>query len=110
MKEGGKVSEAADELGQAAVKDGKKVDGNKLGTIIMTHTVAVVVTAMGAGVLPGVGALIASGIMAAAIVVMYVRVGKCLQLNIEKDLEKAAIVSAVVTASLVGLLRGLSQV
>lgn len=104
MKKGGKLSKAANELAQGAAKEGKQIDEGKLETIIKAHAAAAAVAAMGAGVLPGVGSLISTAISGAAVVSMYVRIGKYLQISIKKDLWKA-IVTAIVTdlgASLVG--------
>ena len=71
-------------------------DSKELADIVVGHAAAAGLAAMAVGVLPGLGALIASGIAVGAIWTMYVRIGKYLHLSLSKDFWKA-IASAVAT-------------
>lgn len=79
-------------------------DSDELADIVIGHAAAAGVSAMAAGILPGVGAIIASGIAVGAIWTMYVRIGKCLHLSLSKDLWKA--VASAVLANIVTQLAG----
>lgn len=81
MKEGAKLSEAANELVQAAAKGGKKVDGNKLETIIMTHAAAAAVEGMHCKIrvlYANSDAFMAMHIGRPQVVAMHVQIGKYL--------------------------------
>ncbi len=81
-------------------------DSKELADIVVNHAAAAGVSAMAAGVFPGVGALLASGIAVGAIWSMYVKIANYLNLKLGKDVLKA-IASAVLTnvvTQLAGLL------
>lgn len=79
-------------------------DSKELADIVVGHSAAAGVAAMAAGVLPGVGSIIASGIAVGAIWTMYVRIGMYLELTISKDLWKA--IASAVVANIVTQLAG----
>lgn len=79
-------------------------DSKELADIVVGHSAAAGVAAMAAGVLPGVGSIIASGIAVGAIWTMYVRIGMYLELTISKDLWKA--IASAVAANIVTQLAG----
>ena len=79
-------------------------DSRELADIVVGHAAAAGVSAMAAGALPGVGSIIASGLAVGAIWTMYVRIGKCLNLKISKDLWKA--IASAVLANIVTQLAG----
>lgn len=79
-------------------------DSKELADIVVGHSAAAGVSAMAAGVLPGVGSIIASGIAVGAIWTMYVRIGMYLHLTISKDLWKA--IASAVVANIVTQLAG----
>ena len=79
-------------------------DSRELADIVVVHSAAAGVAAMAAGVLPGVGSIIASGIAVGAIWSMYVMIGKYLHLTLGKDLWKA--IGSAVIANIVTQLAG----
>lgn len=79
-------------------------DSKELADIVVKHSAAAGVAAMAAGVLPGVGCIIASGIAVGAIWTMYVRIGNYLHLTLGKDLWKA--IASAVLANIVTQLAG----
>ena len=81
---------AAAALVKYAKKYAADLQSEKLAEIVVNHASAAAITGMGAGVLPGLGALIAGGISIGAIWHMYYAIGKYLQLNWGMDMLKAA--------------------
>ena len=79
-------------------------DSRELADIVVGHAAAAGVSAMAAGALPGVGSIIASGLAVGAIWTMYMRIGKCLNLKIIRDLWKA--IASAVLANVVTQLAG----
>lgn len=80
-------------------------DSKELADIVVGHAAAAGLAAMAAGVLPGLGSLIATGIAVGAIWTMYVQIGKYLNLSISQDLWKA--IASAVAANIVTQLAGI---
>ena len=80
---------AAALLVKYAKKYATDLQSEKLADIVVNHASAAAITGMGAGVLPGLGALIAGGISVGAIWHMYYAIGKYLRLNFGRDMLKA---------------------
>ena len=81
-------------------------DSKELADIVVNHAAAAGVSAMAVGILPGVGAIVASGIAVGAIWSMYIRIAAYLKLRFGKDTLKviaSAVVSNIIT-QLVGVL------
>lgn len=66
------------------------IESDELADIVVNHAIAAAVAGMGAGVLPGLGALIAGGISVGAIWHMYYAVGQYLHLTFGVNMLKAA--------------------
>ena len=80
-------------------------DSKELANIVIAHAAAAGLSAMAAGVLPGVGSLIAIGICTGAIWTMYIRIGAYLHLSIGLDVLKA--IAAAVLANIATQLAGI---
>ena len=81
---------AADAVVEYASKWASGLESKELATIVVRHAIAAAVSGMVGGVLPGVAALIGSGIAIGAIWHMYYAVGQYLHLTFGKDILKAA--------------------
>lgn len=77
-------------------KGNEALDSKDIVKIVITHSAAAAVAGMGAGVLPGAGVIVATGIATGAVWAMYVRIAKYLRLKIDKHVWKV-IVSAVLS-------------
>lgn len=73
-----------------------------LADCVIRHAAAAGVSAMAAGILPGAGSLIATGIGAAAIWTMYIKICKIIKIDLGKNKLKA-LASAVLTNLATGL-------
>lgn len=74
----------------------KNFESKEVADIVVNHSAAAGISAMAAGVLPGVGAILATGVAVGAIWTMYFRIAKYLNLHMGKGTWKA-IASAVLT-------------
>ena len=86
---------AADAVVEYASKWASGLESKELATIVVRHAIAAAVSGMVGGVLPGVAALIGSGIAIGAIWHMYYAIGQYLHLEFSKDILKA-IASAII--------------
>ncbi len=78
----------------------KNFNAQELADLVVTHAAAAGVAAMAAGILPGAGTLVATGIAVGAIWTMYYRIARYLELNLAKEAWKAiasAVLSNIIT-------------
>lgn len=95
---------AADTTVSYARKWAADIESEELASIVVRHACTAAVTGMGAGVLPGIGALISGGISVGAIWHMYYAVGKYLRIGFNVDMLKAA--AAAILSNIVNQLWG----
>ena len=118
---GGFMKIAVKELERAMGNLGRDVNSSSIGDIVKQHTIAGTTAAVAAGILPGAGALIATGIASTSTLAMYVRLAKELGVTFKDGALRAlasglvADLSAVVVTNLVAgaaisLIPGVGQV